>query len=566
MNPTPRQSVLLIEDDPQHRLQITERLQRAEFDVQSFAAAQLDAILNYKALDRNTQIVVVDLDLGTGAGATAALDNGKAFAMNELWPLDRSTVFVVFSQHIQSSGNMFRRLNDFEPQIAYVPKVVAAGIGITADSLDNLAVVLAQARYLVFPAIEQVVYSSHEYRRPIEEFLAWSGNKSYYSPVLEAITSSVKVLNRLGREAFQYARAGQVAEKVVIAVYGSCGRLEMRPSSDVEFSVYVDDGEDSVLKLALTCWNRLSMFCEAHGLTPEGIDLIANNTPRILLLNQIGDVGRNSYKPIFLTEELLETQLNKVQNVRNRLFQMFVEGRSVFNSRRYSELKLELFRLHSRVVTTDTLSAFGCEFWRELLLQFRLDTSKTGILTLKDVKTFCYRTMGLIGMQLALITQIEFSESDSGKEPAWPAVFERLSEPAIVKIVRFANDCKKAKLDGLATVSQSIADQYASLIGRLRLHIPIAEQQPDAVEQFVREASQEIQAISGSCSELKAAIRANEHLARTRQRGWLTEWKRPGNARLFMGSLRTLMPQEEHPEDSPTTSPSESDSSDSAGA
>ena len=64
----------------------------------------------------------------------------------------------------------------------------------------------------------------------------------------------------------------------------------------------------------------------------------------------------------------------------------------------------------------------------------------------KELKRFCNRALSMLSLKLCLIRMIEFGEgSHIDSDRAWASAFEELSEPSVLKMIRFALACRNAK-------------------------------------------------------------------------------------------------------------------------
>src|SRR5438094_642836 len=120
-----------------------------------------------------------------------------------------------------------------------------------------------------------------------------------------------------------YVKAGAQAQSLAIGVYGSFGRLESRPQSDVEFSVYFDTTLiPPITKLAAQFFNRMMSYLKTRGLRFEGQAEIEKNENGMLDLRQVNvDLLPNGYCPVISKERMVKADLSKDPHIRNRHFQ-----------------------------------------------------------------------------------------------------------------------------------------------------------------------------------------------------------------------------------------------------
>jgi hypothetical protein len=246
--------ILLIEDDDRHAEQVKSRLGET-YDVVRLTTMDRVELYNYKALRQDSQIVIVDLVLGTQNSPHEGLDAVR----NDLWQLDRTTFFVIFSQYLEE--NTLPPLNKFEPHWAFVRKETA-DIDLNEQCLENLFNVAEHCRECSSPVMATPQYQLQEWLRQLEDY------KSPFDPidsgvVRKNIGRSVDILDDLARAAAQYTKAGQQSRQIAIGIFGSCGRLEMRDDSDVECSVYYSGVTNNIV--ASTFWNRITSSTMSHS-------------------------------------------------------------------------------------------------------------------------------------------------------------------------------------------------------------------------------------------------------------------------------------------------------------
>jgi hypothetical protein len=436
--PTEVVSILVLEDNPQHQSQMRDALIRSGYDVEVISDVDEDQLLNYKAGHSDREIVIVDLDLGSGANDP--IHNGMVLARKRIWPLDRGTVFVVFSQFFGNDLGIPREFNRVDPQCAFVTKEVDGSGLIREGSLDDLLDVLVRVRDVIIPSLHQPHYSALEALHLLESYVrAFGGGGGDFSRIAQSIVRAVDTVNELAREAMQYARIGADAARLSIAVYGSAGRLELRADSDVEFSVYPETGDHDALQQSVSLWNRMFMFCEHRGFRPEGASIVNRNSPRLLRVADVGEGGRNGYAPILPTNWLLDEKAARVANIRNRHRQLLFETRAIFNRRAVNRLKRSILNKYVMKGGKDAPAIWGSPYWESVLAQFELDAGLRGFRTRADIKTFCHRTMGIFATRLFLIEQIMLAAEKGGGLSDWDdAKLDEMCRPAFLKLLSFS--------------------------------------------------------------------------------------------------------------------------------
>ena len=170
--------------------------------------------------------------------------------------------------------------------------------------------------------------------------------------VWDCIKRSRGVLNDCAQAAIPFNRIGAECQHIGVGVYGSYGRLEARPSSDVEFAVYYRGEVNSLQRkdLALTLWHRMIKYMVfQRKLNVEGSNLVPKRESLIDPL-ELGSDLPNRYLPIIDIDALLSESKQRSPAVRARYYQILTECRSVFNPSFLTWLKTELLGGHEKEV------------------------------------------------------------------------------------------------------------------------------------------------------------------------------------------------------------------------
>jgi len=344
-----RVPVLLIEDNPGHVEQIRGVLNDAGFTVVHFGAWDEEKLYNYKALNPDSQIVISDLRLNTrvNASETEGLDLIRA----HLWPVDRTTLFVVYSQYMP--GEEHRRKFPVEPYWTFVTKQVDTKEGpLAGDSLAELTAVVKECRRYILPTLEIPTYNAHGPVSVLEEYVrARPHSHEQLSAARKSIEGSCERLNALARAASYYNRAGAESAFIGVGVYGSCGRMEMRRDSDIECSVYYSPGASGAnerRKLAVAFWNRITRYMRSEKWVFEGVEMVAENPSGLLLERQATDALENGYQAVFNSNSILGTPMTKEPHVRNRHLQILTELRPVLTPPTSSSSRWSCWNRHWR--------------------------------------------------------------------------------------------------------------------------------------------------------------------------------------------------------------------------
>lgn len=433
-------SVLVIEDDPMHVEQIKARL-GAEYIVEHLTSIDPEKLYNYKALNQHSQIVIVDLVLDTSKEPDE--HEGLNTIRDVLWPIDRTTFFIVFSAFIEH--RTLPPLNRVEPHWIFIKKE-RIGDRLSDTCLDNLYNILQSCRDYSSPTLDIAQYDSFEWIDPISTYLRLyrPGVNEFHEEVVENIKRSVSILNELGQTAAYYVKAGRQSSGVAIGIYGSCGRLEMREDSDIECSAYYSDSTSSIpnKSLAVAFWNRITKYMALQGWEYEGQEKIENSPTKLLVSTQADEDLENKFRPVISKEILMNENLDLRPHVRNRHFQILTELRPVFNPDFIHELKRELIISH----TGDTSSFWAVidsNYMMNLVDQFSMDVQPKSLDQWGDIKKFCYRILNILALRIFLIGHLKFGKTQITEEDDWYDFFGLLCDPGIVKVVRFANVCKE---------------------------------------------------------------------------------------------------------------------------
>ena len=515
--------VLVIEDTVRHQQQISEALAKVGFACHVVDKGDILHLHNYRALHKQTHVIVVDLNLGGGP------DDGMTLIKEHLWPADRSAVFVIYSQLI-GEADQPQEKKSLVPMAAFVPKIVGADGSIMPENLETFVDVVKHAHACAVADVDPAVFDAGPRLAVIREFVdRFAGNKSHYISAEDTLKRSVRVLNRIAREADSFSRTGSDAYRIAIAAYGSYGRMESRPDSDVEFSIFVDDDDgDSRSDLATRLWNRMMSFVEGIPLKVEGIEVLDTNAIRLLKKSQAGDPTKNGYSPVLGMSQITKGQTSKHANLRNRYYQILIEAQAVFNPQLFASFRKRSFLHLSGIRSFDPISVFAGQFWNEVLSQFQLDAVPTVIVNLTDVKKLCYRAMGVVGLRLLLIQNLDLEERGSLAEEAdWVSVLDRLSEPAILKMMRFAMALNEKKEQELAELAKSTIQLVSELCGVMETFEGIypnwvASGEPTGEERNLILAAQRVGRLSAS---LLMQILVNDHFRRTKAKPWIATSK-----------------------------------------
>jgi hypothetical protein len=474
-SPSAKTPILVVENEKEHFAQMAEHL-KDEFDLQLLKPSEEeDALLNFKALHPFNQIVIVDLDLRRKSGGNA--DEGYLLIERLLWPADRTTFFVIFTQHPDKKNVI--DLEDVGPNVTFVPKRMEPGTRVLLPAcLDRLRKIVSQFRELSTVPIEVPHHDAAVYHSDFRTTMYLDSLRDLRERItrfaIKPLEHAHSILNQCSQAASAFSRAGAPTAKCSIGIYGSIGRLEPRANSDVEFSVFYEgDGSPGPLKdVAIILWNRLMKFIDGRGWQFEG-NYVKKHKPPILVRDNVSGALPNGYVPVIPFEKVLSMDLRREPQVRNRCLQFLTETRAVFNPQLLISQKVRLLRALTNlnaqsVPVADILVNRNIE---DLFYQFAMDTRPTEIASIRDYKAFVYRLLHLFGIRLALV-MIACSENRFLKDQAeWFGFFDALSVCGILKILRFINFSQvhpyQSQSEELKSASKKVLRLYLDAIERL---------------------------------------------------------------------------------------------------
>jgi hypothetical protein len=103
----------------------------------------------------------------------------------------------------------------------------------------------------------------------------------------------------------------------------------------------------------------------------------------------------------------------------------------------------------------------------------------------KELKKFCFRTLNLLALKVCLVSLIEFGPWRRLDLPSqWAEVFELMSEPGVLKVIRFAAACMAAGDNALGEQSVRLVNSYCSLLSRYGPGLDARSEVRDIIRQF----------------------------------------------------------------------------------
>jgi predicted nucleotidyltransferase len=461
--------VLVIEDDSQHANKIQERLGDL-FQVEHLTSVDPIQLYNYKAINQGGQIIIVDLVLETQDDA----HEGFRTIRRDLWPLDRTAFFIVFSQYLEDKT--IPSLNRFEPHWAFVKKELSPNNNLSTHCLDNLYRIVEQCADYASPVMETPQYRVSEWTQQVRDYDSRFNLVDSREIVVKNIERSVDVLNDLAKAAAQYTKAGRPSKEIAIGVFGSCGRMEMRVDSDIECSVYYSDDTNNIV--ASTFWNRITRYISSKGWPYEGQEEVENSPSGFLLPSQVGESFENKFIPLIAKQKFLEADLNVETQVRDRHFQILTELRPIFNPAFILDMKREMILKNCQ--TPDLRAVIDSTYMKQIVAQYFMDVQPESFSDWQGLKRFCYRTLNIFALQLFFIGRLlPDINLRFQKDEDWNEFFSLLCDPGIVKIIQFEQECLRAKLSTKKQNRALMAEIQELVRGYFEIYSRFVETQND---------------------------------------------------------------------------------------
>lgn len=452
-------SVVVVEDVAQDYEQISSFLasEAPEFQVTRFDPSLDPDLRAFKAEHPDHQIVVVDMALDWIPDTSF----GGLQVIRSLWAADRSMFFIVFTRHDLAS--VPRPPDEIDPLMCLVRKDYTEVGLITVDSLRDLLEVLRDIRDYCAPSVEIPHHDSHPHASRLPLLRSLDYKPEEVELLVRRVTESVGLLQTLSNAAAVYTRMGRLTSQLTAGAFGSLGRLEARPESDVELMVIFTAADldwTRVRSMAVEVWNRLTFAVRRADRHFEGERLIAGNTPQLLLDQQGGgDIG-DGYTPVMDFGVLVATDPRKLPHIRHKYCQLLLEMRCVFNPRLLLGFKRDLITQHVENDRPLIGSVIDHPFLAESLGQFLKDVGPAAIREERDRKPLLFRTANVLATRLALV-QFRQTEGNAplGNDSDWHMFLDALSAPGIAKVLR-----------AVEWLSERAEDADRKVLGRLSRH------------------------------------------------------------------------------------------------
>jgi hypothetical protein len=506
--------ILLLEDNPAHAAAIVQELANT-CQVHAFKSMQAEEFMYLKARIPGMRVAVVDLDLG-GSKAAERVDDGIT-VIEQLWEIDRAMCFVVFSGFLDRFQDWFRGPH-VRPAMAQIPKfdTLEESHG-SVPTPGKLAILRGQVeRALRSVPLPAAFPSPLNWSASLDDLLRHdsSAHVPDFMRVKEMLDRSRSTIRRLQEDAVQLWNAGQDATGVAIAIYGSCGRGELRAGSDVDISAYVSDMDASTGKFARVAWTQVILAAQSRGLKPDGADkwLVKGRIVQHLA-NAIEDefmpiISLGLFVPGWSLEDL---EIRRAPLARLRLLQLLLEGKALFNEPLLAKAQAEALNglLKEPQYGRDLL---GEEQFGHLLTQMDMETHVAHMKSWQDIKDVGLRYLNNLMVRIELANPRTSETWKREDDSAFGTLRERIGLPGIVKAIDFANAVKGDE----QVRARDLVTSYARCLGRI-------SEQFGGGEQEIERARLDLKATITAVGDLLDAI-ANNVLGRyirSQGGGWI---------------------------------------------
>ena len=235
-----------------------------------------------------------------------------------------------------------------------------------------------------------------------------------------------------------------------IGVYGSCGRLEMRSHSDVEFSVYFEgEPNEQIMSRALSLWNRLAIYLREKGYKHEWQEKLIRNQWDLLPIEEIQDLElrNDGYRPVISLDELRSGNWNEL---RNRYFQFITEMRPIFNKELLDDIRQQLLYRNTNYTrsycnkiddvkrSTSLADAVKLSVIMAITDSFLLDLKPDRMESADDLKKITFRVLNVLCLRLMICKYCMNSIEEKELNNFYDIFPKKLIQPGIYKIVAFA--------------------------------------------------------------------------------------------------------------------------------
>jgi len=424
--------VLLIEDDLDHAKSIQKALLESDFNVALLQSNEDLEIINYKARANYFVIIVDEVlefdDLG-----------GFKLIVERLNKLDRTTPYILFSQEPQ----MHRVSEAYSmPAIKFIDKLFTdkKRKNLNDECLNDLINAVQGYQQYQIPTFRTPDYLAIRQNMETEIGQITWDDQDARKGLTNSIDLSGNIVNKIATFSSTLGRIGACSESITVGVFGSYGRFEARPNSDIEFSV-IFDGENE--EIAQAAWNRIYRYCiEVIGKDVEGKEDIGPlltskyvNESKIALSS--GSIPLNSYSPIYCSSDIVVSKAQSMYpHLLFRMYQILAEMSPAFNQEKMDSIKASIldFGICDRCSTSEVLLS---EKMKNICETFSTFVRPNDSMELNSVvKTALFRTLGVLAFRLSIIRFVKYERNMLLTEGGVSRMFQELSCPPVIKLLR----------------------------------------------------------------------------------------------------------------------------------
>ncbi len=460
--------ILLIEDNPEHVNAIKEFLDASGFEVTSLQSNNDLEITNYKAR-KNYFIIIVD-EILDGLETTSGLQlSGFHLIIDKLIKLDRTTPYVLFSREPQS-----HRISQEHamPAIKFIQKSFLAN-ALSEECLQDLRNAVSAYQQYQIPTFRIPDYLSMRQNMETEicQF-AWD-DQDAQRELIDSLDQSGNLVNDIATFSSTLGRIGASSENITVGVFGSYGRFEARPISDIEFSVLFDGDNEEI---ALSAWNRIYRYCrevinkEVEGQQEIGELLTSEYVKASKATLSSGSIPLNSYSPIYPPRDILPSEIQQMYpHLLFRMYQILAEMSPVFNQEKMDSIKASVlgFEVGDHSNAIEVLLSEKMKEICETFFTFVQPVDSMGLD--KVVKSTTFRTLGVLAFRTSIIRIAKFERSMPKTKGGVSRMFQELCAPPVIKLLRMRRSLQDGKKDKNLTL---ILSCYAMVFQKMSKGTP----------------------------------------------------------------------------------------------
>lgn len=519
--------LLILEDTESDKLQIEKIITSMKFIPMCLGGYDFDNFVDYISDVDCARVVILDLDFGGSRGVGDGIS-----AMNDMWKIDSTTIFVIFSKHVSNNKLLISEGNLSPSHIQISKEIDDKGL-LTEDCLKSLKSAVLDALDGVIRYTRPPVLPTQEWVKILHDASISSSNdadeidKEILESTIEGLTYCTQTIDKLCVHMQAISNSGKVAKYVGAVVFGSFGRGEARLSSDIEVSILYDCEEDTIKKrardVAVVNWNRAYLsnrggahnFEEPRESMKKLIDV--NNGEKVSVLNrervdeehiipddlytqvdaELIEKGlKDGFAPIIDITSIKKniTNDNPDLNVLNKSFQLLVEYKPLYNPDLIISSQNQVLNImfSSCLLGRDLGSA---EVFRKMIVAFELSTVDTRrVNSLKQCKALAFRLINIYAVRASVIRLGWLDGWTKQKDNKFDLLRTSLSEPGIIKVAKCVNSAQNKRKTTIAESALRWLKAYMQVLERTRVQTSIQENQPEEIARYVRDLKRAISA------------------------------------------------------------------------